>query len=69
MNWQIIDTIKQYEKPGDFNFASVTDVIVIFEMYALWQVSKHPLHRYLSLPPLQDCLDISQLSLHPLLLL
>ncbi len=25
MNKQIIDTIKKYERPGDFNFASVTD--------------------------------------------
>ena len=28
MNWQISDTIKQYEKPGDFNFASVTDEVI-----------------------------------------
>ena len=28
MNKQIIDTIKQYEKPGDFNYASVTDEMI-----------------------------------------
>ena len=28
MNKQIIDIIKQYEKPGDFNYASITDEMI-----------------------------------------